>query len=299
MTDRSINAEHFAERQKKTHRADSERLQQRLEEAERQRAELEFIHENAPVGFAIVDPVDLRYVSVNDLHAQVLGVPKEQILGRRASEIATLPGVEERLRRVAAGETIRGVLVEGVLVNRPGEYLYWNVSYSPIKNSVGKVVAIIVVAQDITHQKKAEAALVQTEKLAAVGLLASSISHEINNPLESVMNLLYLIGSSGELPGSLRGYVETAQSELSRVGQIATQTLRFHRQSANAVWITAAGLVDPVLNLYHGRLSNSHIRVETRYRSSSSVLCFESDIRQVLNNLIANAIDAMRQGGCL
>jgi signal transduction histidine kinase len=88
-----------------------------------------------------------------------------------------------------------------------------------------------------------------------------------------------------------------AQSELSRVCQIATQTLRFHRQSVRAAHVTAKHLVNAVLNLYQGRLNNSGITVEAEYASSTPILCFENDIRQVLNNLIANAIDAMRQNG--
>src|SRR5207245_4302038 len=81
--------------------------------------------------------------------------------------------------------------------------------------------------------------------------------------------------------------------------QIATQTLRFHRQAAKPTWVSPAELLDAVLNLYHGRLTNSGIRVEASYSTDRNILCFENDIRQVLNNLIANAIDAMRQGGRL
>src|SRR6185369_12926967 len=77
------------------------------------------------------------------------------------------------------------------------------------------------------------------------------------------------------------------------------QTLRFHRQAVSATHVTAQDLVEAVLNLYQGRLANSGILVETSFTCSGPVLCFENDIRQVLNNLIANAIDAMRQGGRL
>jgi signal transduction histidine kinase len=142
-------------------------------------------------------------------------------------------------------------------------------------------------------------AIIKCKKIAAVGRLASSISHEINNPLESITNLLYLISTSIELPTTLRPYVNTAQSELSRVCQIATQTLRFHRQAVGATYVTAEELVEAVLNLYQGRLANSGITVETTYLSAAPILCLENDIRQVLNNLIANAIDAMRRGGRL
>jgi PAS domain S-box-containing protein len=275
----------------------AETLQQRQEETERQRAELETIYRTSPVGLALFDPVEFRYLRVNDRQAETIGLPVEKILGRRITDMAPLPGIEDLFRQVAAGGTVRNHLFEGELPNRPGEHRYWNVNYSPVWSSDGHVEAIAAVVQEITHQKKAEQALVQSEKLAAVGRLASSISHEINNPLEAITNLLYLIATSDELPPGLNDYVLTAQSELTRVCQIATQTLRFHRQAVSATHITAKDLVEAVLNLYQGRLANSGIQVETTFSSSTQILCFENDIRQVLNNLIANALDAMRQTG--
>jgi len=207
--------------------------------------------------------------------------------------------VLEMLQVAAQGEAVKNQTVEGVLPTRPDEHRVWDVSYAPVFADDGTVQAITAAWLEITHLKKAEAALVQSEKLAAVGRLASSISHEINNPLEAVTNLLYLISESDHLAEDLRLYVHMAQSELSRVSQIATQTLRFHRQAAKPTWVSPAELLDAVLNLYHGRLTNSGIRVQASYATDKKVLCFENDIRQVLNNLIANAIDAMRQGGRL
>jgi PAS domain S-box-containing protein len=277
----------------------AETLQRRQEETERQRAELENIYLTAPIGLAIFDPVEFRYLRINDRQCETLGLPREKILGRSITELAPLKGIREIFEQVAKGHPVRNLVLEGELPTRPGEHRYWNVSYSPIYNANGAVEAIAAVVLEMTTQKKAEAALIQSEKLAAVGRLASSISHEINNPLEAITNLLYLIDLSSELPEGIRRYVHTAQNELSRVCQIATQTLRFHRQAVRATHVSAADLVDAVLNLYQGRLSNSSIHVEATYATSATILCFENDIRQVLNNLIANAIDAMRQGGRL
>jgi signal transduction histidine kinase len=205
--------------------------------------------------------------------------------------------LKELLQTAASGRPVRNQVLHGELPGRPSEQRSFNVSYSPVFAADGSVEAIAAVVLEVTHQKKAEAALIQSEKLAAVGRLASSISHEINNPLEAITNLLYLIGMSEDLPEASRQYLQTAQGELSRVCQIATQTLRFHRQAVRATHVSASDLVDAVLNLYQGRLANSHIQVDARYATSTTVLCFENDIRQVLNNLIANAIDAMRSGG--
>ena len=271
-------------------------LQQRQEETERQRAELETIYQTAPVGLGLFDPVDFRYVRLNERLAEIIGLPPEQILGRTITDVAP-SGVREIFEQVLATGVMQRRLIEGEFPGRPGEKHFFNVNYSPVFALDGSIQSIATATLDITHQKKAEAALIQSEKLAAVGRLASSISHEINNPLEAITNLLYLINMSGELPDSLRQYVHTAQDELSRVCQIATQTLRFHRQAVRATHVTAAGLVNAVLTLYQGRLANSSIRVDATYSSRTSILCFENDIRQVLNNLIANAIDAMRQSG--
>jgi signal transduction histidine kinase len=194
---------------------------------------------------------------------------------------------------------VKDRLLEGELTARPGEPRAWRVNYSPIFNEDGSVRAISTASIEITNQKKAETALIQSEKLAAVGRLASSISHEINNPLEAITNLLYLIAMDKNLPDELKGFVHMAQSELSRVSQIATQTLRFHRQAVAPTLVTAQDLVGAVVRLYTGRLANSNINIEARYATGTRILCFENDIRQVLNNLIANAIDAMRTGGRL
>jgi PAS domain S-box-containing protein len=274
-------------------------LQRRQDETERQRAELETIYQTAPIGLALFDPVEFRYLRINDRQCETLGLPREKILGRPITEIAPLKGIKEIFEQVAKGHLVRNLLLEGELPTRPGEHRFWNVSYSPISNTDGAVEAIAAVILEVTTQKKAEAALIQSEKLAAVGRLASSISHEINNPLEAITNLLYLIALSNDLPEGIKSYVQIAQSELSRVCQIATQTLRFHRQAVRATHVSAGDLVGAVLDLYHGRLANSGIHVDATYSTDTTVLCFENDIRQVLNNLIANALDAMRQGGGL
>jgi PAS domain S-box-containing protein len=149
---------------------------------------------------------------------------------------------------------------------------------------------------DITTRKQGEQALLQTEKLAAVGRLASSIAHEINNPLESVVNLLYLVGNTSTEP-EVRSYAQLAQEELARVSQITTQTLRFFKQSTLPKAVHPAELIESVVSLYRGRLSNSGIRVRQSFRGEKPGLLWEGEVRQILNNLVGNAIDAMRESG--
>jgi signal transduction histidine kinase len=149
---------------------------------------------------------------------------------------------------------------------------------------------------DVTESKRAEQVLLQSEKLNAVGRLASSIAHEINNPLEAVTNLLYLAQRSAVSP-TAQHYLEAAEVELQRVSAIANQTLRFHRQSTNLRPATAEDLIGGILPLYQGRLTNSRVTIERRDRTHRPFMCFEGEIRQVLSNLIGNAIDAMNPAG--
>ncbi len=135
--------------------------------------------------------------------------------------------------------------------------------------------------------------LFQSEKLNAVGRLASSIAHEINNPLEAVTNLIFLAQSNAVNPEA-KEYLVAAEIELRRVSAIANQTLQFHRQSTNPGPATVAGLIaDATLPLYQGRIANARVKVERRDRARRPVTCLDGEIRQVLSNLIGNAIDAM------
>ncbi len=150
---------------------------------------------------------------------------------------------------------------------------------------------------DIHERKSSEETLIRTEKLAAVGRLASSIAHEINNPLESVTNLLYLARTSDAIPDEVRQYLVTAEVELRRASAITTQTLRFHKQATRPVEMTCDDLIGGVLTIHHSRLLNSRIKVEKRKRAHRPVLCMDGEIRQVMSNLIGNAIDAMHPDG--
>lgn len=152
---------------------------------------------------------------------------------------------------------------------------------------------LLGVSMDITTIKQAQEALLQSEKLAAAGRLAASISHEINNPLESITNLLFLVGGDPQLPEHLKAFVQQAEQELARVSHIATQTLRFYRQSTKPTSADMSALLDSVLALHRGRFANMQVEVVKQYRTNATLLCFEGELRQVFTNLVGNALDAM------
>jgi PAS domain S-box-containing protein len=162
----------------------------------------------------------------------------------------------------------------------------------------GRVIGATVTFHEVTLLERQHEALRKLEKLAAVGQLASSIAHEINNPLESITNLLYLIRQSDSM-GDVQQYARIAQDELTRVTEITLQTLRFHRQNSKPVELDLAEMLRALMTLYAGRVLVRHIGTEMKLLESPRVMALEGEIRQVVNNLLRNALDAMSKGGCL
>jgi signal transduction histidine kinase len=148
-------------------------------------------------------------------------------------------------------------------------------------------------------RREAEESARKLEGLAAAGKIAASVAHEINNPLEALMNLLYLI-QSGSLGDAERQHLTMAQKELERISAITTHTLRFYRQQSSPAPVSIPELFESALALFQIPLSASDIAVERQWLDDvPSVICLEGEIRQVLANLISNAIDSMPSGGTL
>jgi PAS domain S-box-containing protein len=190
-------------------------------------------------------------------------------------------------------------IVEYRLRRYDGEFIWFLHRAVPRIGDSGETMEWIGSSTDIAQQKRSEEAIRQTEKLAAVGRLASSISHEINNPLAAVTNLLYLLGTQPSLTKTSREYVRTAQEELARVTEITTHTLRFHNQSTSPAPTRMAELLDSILSFYRPKLASSAIVVRREYERTEQLTCLAQDIRQALSNLIANAIEASSPGSRL
>ena len=186
---------------------------------------------------------------------------------------------------------------ETISRHRNGSEIEISIKLTPHMEAPGTLVAFSAIVRNISKQKIAERALLQSEKLASVGRLASSIAHEINNPLAAVTNLLYLINLQANTP-ELKQLAETAQDELSRVSQITTHTLRFHRQSSKPTALNLRDLFESVVALYRARLRNSLITAKIG-TCAERLHCHEGEIRQIVLNIASNSIDAMKLGGVL
>ncbi|HEY3929817.1 MAG TPA: PAS domain-containing protein [Candidatus Koribacter sp.] len=161
----------------------------------------------------------------------------------------------------------------------------------------GKPISFDGVTMDITARRKAEEALRSSEKLAATGRLAATIAHEINNPLEAVTNFIYLAKTAENLPQNVADYLEIADQELGRVSHIARQTLGFYRDSTGPKVIQIAALVQDVVNLYQRKMKYKALALDVAVAPDLQITCLAGEMRQVLSNLLANAIDASHENG--
>ncbi len=229
---------------------------------------------------------------------QIFGYSSEESISQPFSLLVSEESREDLNKAIAALKRGAEALVETTGRRKSGDTLFIAVSMTPHMEAPGILVGYSAIIRDITARKLAEKAVLQTEKLASVGRLASSIAHEINNPLEAVTNLLYILQDKVS-DSDTKSLVTAAQEELARVSQIATHTLRFHKQSSGRTPVKMKSLFESVLGLYRARLQNAGIQSKIDSPTHAEFRCFEGELRQILVNLVANAFDAMRNGGKL
>jgi PAS domain S-box-containing protein len=247
----------------------------------------------------ISSSLDGTIISWNKSAERIFGYTAEEIMGRPTSVLAS-PNCHEDGVRVL-DSIRRGARVdhyETLRRHKDGTDISVSLTVSPIRDASGKITGASKVARDITGTRRAEQALRNADKLALAGRMAASIAHEINNPLEAITNLLYLLEHE-TLTEQARRYLTLAQHELTRVSHIASQTLGFFRGGPAASSTPLADIVDSAISLHLGRLSTCNVTVEKIYALANPILCNQGELRQVIVNLVANALDAMPNGGRL
>jgi PAS domain S-box-containing protein len=268
----------------------------------RQRSsQFETLVRQAPIGIVVLDS-HFRVQQVNPVAAPVFGdIP--DLVGRDYGELMRKLWTPEYADEVI--DIFRHTLSTGEPYSTPKraeyrvdrertEYYEWRLDRISMPDGGFGLVCYF---RDISMEVLAEEALRKSEKLAVAGRLAATISHEINNPLEAVTMLLYLI--KGEvMEESTRLLVNSAEQELLRASEVVRHSLKFHRQATKPEREKISDLLDSTLTVYEARFRQCKVDIYRKYLDATPVLCFSSEVRQVFANLLSNALDAM-QPGCL
>jgi signal transduction histidine kinase len=154
-----------------------------------------------------------------------------------------------------------------------------------------------VAVETALQLNKMRAALRDTERMAMVGRMMATIAHEINNPLESLNGLMYMIAQDETLSESTRALIAASQIEVGRVAEVVKRTLGLTRETASPVRFSLRALIEDIVKVYARRFEANAIQVAAYYQDDSEIEGFPGEMRQVISNLIVNAIDALQQRG--
>ncbi len=235
--------------------------------------------------------------SWNPSAERMFGFTAQEMIGRPITTIIPpeLRDDETRiLATIARGERVEHF--ETVRIKKNGETVEVSLTVSPVRDEAGRIVGAAKIARDITQRKRTEQALLVTERLAAVGRLAATVAHEINNPLEAITNLIYLAKMASP-PGEVQAFLLAAEEQMVCVSHLTRQTLGFYRETTGACLVRPSEIVSDLLAIFASRARNRGIQLKHKIQSDAAIQAVPGEVRQVVANLISNGIDAIHGSG--
>jgi len=260
-------------------------------------AQLRRFLEAAPTGLVRCNR-DLQYLSANSAYSAIVGLPSDQIVGRRIVDVLGADGwktIRPYVERVLRGEQVEYETLLPYAVAGPRQL---HVAYTPEIDGQ-EVVGFVASITDISEFKRVEKQLQEVEKMAASGQLAASLAHEINNPLSAVINVLYLLAARSDLDPTVAHYVSIANNEVARISRIVKQSLSYYRVGMVAKEVDFAALVEESLQVFGDKFQRRGIAISKKVKPGATIIGFGDEIRQVVDNLLVNAVEATPPGGRL
>jgi PAS domain S-box-containing protein len=268
-----------------------------LREAHANRVRLAAIVDSSNDGIISID-LDGMVTSWNAAAMQIFGYAPEEMLGQSILQI--IPGEfhdQEAaiLRNLRNGKRLDHFETERLCKN--GARIKISLTISPLRDGRGRVIGASKIARDITERVKMQEVFIESEKLAATGRMAAAIAHEINNPLEAVTNLAFLINTNENLDPMTKECSRMLMAEIHRISNVAKRSLTFFRDTGKPAEFDIAEALDGVLDLNHPLFTQKSIAVRRDYANAYPVFGSSAEMRQVFSNLIRNAIDAVAAEG--
>ncbi|PSH03388.1 MAG: hypothetical protein CXZ00_12575 [Acidobacteria bacterium] len=262
------------------------------------RQQLQAIIDGAMETIIFVKDLEGRFVTVNSRFEKMLGITRDEVRGKTDYEILTKNRADYyRAHDQMVLTTGRPMQIEELALLADGKEHVLLANKFPLFDANGKPYAVCSISADITDRKRAQEALIRSEKLASVGRMASTIAHEINNPLETIGNVIYLVSTNPDVPSSVKGYLDIAVQELERVTHISRQTLAFHRGTSTPTLMDLRESIDSITEIFAGRLESRRITVRKRCPDVGMIRAIACEIQQVISNLLSNSLDATPENG--
>jgi PAS domain S-box-containing protein len=271
-------------------------LEQRSKEVHQSRQRYQTTLES--IGDAVIScDIRGRVEFLNVIAGELSGWSMQDALGRPLTEVFKIVHEETRetaenpVQAVLSKKKMHSLPQHTVLISRSGREYLIDDSAAPVLDAQGEMTGVVLVFRDVTEQRRSEAALIAGEKLAVAGRLAASIAHEIHNPLDSVANLLFLLRDEADTQKRTE-YLEMAEQELGRTMQISRTMLSLYREPKSPVKVDLKDLIEGVLLLLERRIAQQRLQVVSDLGDPCIVEGFPAELRQVVTNVLVNAIEA-------
>ena len=257
------------------------------------------------IGDAVIacDP-EGRVVFMNGVAEQLTGWKEKQAHGNPLSDILVLINERTRAGVTSPVDVVRqtgrvvGLANHTILVSKNGTEIQIDDSAAPIVDVNARMIGIVLVFRDIRERYASQQALIRAEKLASAGRLAAAIAHEVNNPLEGLVNLIYIARSEENIE-KVRRHLTEADQELQRIAHITRQSLGFYRETTTAGSFRPDVVTREVFEFYSPRAANSRVSLHVNIKTEQQAFGNPGELRQVLSNLLANSLDACEEGDAI
>jgi PAS domain S-box-containing protein len=276
-------------------------LQQAESEARRERDRLDLILENVGQPIAVCDSSG-KFILFNQ-RAELLfqerdGMPAPALRAVRNNSVKLTSFISGLASGAESGRQAEIELIDPATTHQ----LPMEITSAEVADAKGQVTAVVSVLHDLSEireleRRRVEQQLFESEKLAAVGRLAASIAHEVNNPLEAIKNSLYLLTTNKDMEKNGR-FLEVARKETERVSHIIRQMLGFARRSGEVEWVAVNQLIEETLILVEKKMRQARVEVGRDFDARLPKVRARADqLRQVFLNLLLNAQQSMEKGG--